>query len=130
MTGTISPQLVSIWQKRDTFLQVLPGRYSPEYLLRVSRYVHDAEFDRSMLPLSKVDAPLLLRYQYQEEDRFDVFSITEFAACQDEMVYPDEISHWNMHSGKFKLIEVDGDHWFLRWNFELLMQPLNEMTGF
>ncbi|KAE8351975.1 polyketide synthase [Aspergillus coremiiformis] len=127
VTGTIAPQLASTWQRRDVFLQVLADNYSPEYLLGVSRYVDDPDFVRSILPIMRKDAPLLLGYQFTEEDMFDV-PITAFAARQDDMVYPDEIQSWASHSRDFKIIQVDGDHWFLRRNWKLLQQTLVEMA--
>ncbi|KAJ5745662.1 hypothetical protein N7520_010844 [Penicillium odoratum] len=128
VTGSIAPQLISIWQRRDVILQLLTDNSSPEYLLGLSRYVDDGNFIRSLLPMMKQDAPLLLSYQFQAADMFDV-PITAFAAHQDDLVYPDEIACWGVHSNDFKFIEVDGDHWFIRRNFELLMQTLKDMIA-
>ena len=46
------------------------------------------------------------------------------------MVYPDEIREWSQHTvGGFELIEVDGDHWFLNRNRELITATLQEIAA-
>ena len=56
--------------------------------------------------------------------------ITAFAARQDDFVYTDEISEWAQHStGTFNLIEVDGDHWFLSRNRDLIVATLHEIAA-
>ena len=56
--------------------------------------------------------------------------ITAFAARQDEMVYTDEIGEWSHHTdGGFELIEVDGDHWFLNRNRELIIATLQDIAS-
>lgn len=126
ITGTIAPHLVERWQRRDLLIQVFQENYSPEYMMAVSRYVDDADFVRSMLPIMRQDAPLLLDYQYHEEEPLDL-PITAFAARQDDMVYPDEVAAWQRHAKELRLIEVDGDHWFLYRNRELIRETLTGM---
>lgn len=128
LTGTIAPQLIQLWQRRDVLLQSLREDYSPEYLMAVSRYVDDADFVRSILPLMRRDAPLLLDYRFSDDDPLDV-PITAFAARQDDMVYRDEIAAWKRHAKEFDLIEVDGDHWFLHRNRKVLRETLATMVG-
>ena len=56
--------------------------------------------------------------------------ITAFAARQDEVVYADEVREWAQHTdGGFELIEVDGDHWFLNRNRELITAAIRELAG-
>jgi surfactin synthase thioesterase subunit len=128
VTGTIAPHLVRLWQKRDVLLRVMADDYSPEYMLAVSRYVDDANFFRALLPKMKKDMPFLMGYQYVEEDEALGVPITAFAARQDDVVYPDEIQPWVSHTGDFRLFEVDGDHWFLHRNRDLLRQTLQRMV--
>ncbi|KIY04109.1 uncharacterized protein Z520_00801 [Fonsecaea multimorphosa CBS 102226] len=123
VTGTIAPHLVRLWKKRDVLLRILAEDYSPDYLLAVSRYVDNADFVRSILPLMRRDTPLLLGYQFDEEEILDV-PITAFAARQDDMVYPDEVAAWRTYTKEFKLVEVDGDHWFLHRNRKLVLETL------
>ncbi|KAK5214208.1 hypothetical protein LTR41_000400 [Exophiala xenobiotica] len=127
VTGTIAPHLIRLWQKRDVLLRIMAEDYSPDYLLAVSRYVDNADFVRSILPLMRRDTPLLLGYQIEEEEILDV-PITAFAARQDDMVYPDEVAAWKTYTKEFKLVEVDGDHWFLHRNRKLLLETLAAMA--
>ena len=58
------------------------------------------------------------------------FPITAFAARQDEVVYADEVREWSQHTdGGFELIEVDGDHWFLNRNRELITAAFREISA-
>ena len=46
------------------------------------------------------------------------------------MVYTDEIREWARHTdGGFELIEVDGDHWFLNRNRELITATLQDIAA-
>ncbi|KAH7476085.1 Mycocerosic acid synthase [Fusarium oxysporum f. sp. matthiolae] len=128
VTGTIAPHLVRLWQKRDVLLRVMADDYSPDYMLAVSRYVDDANFFRALLPKMKKDMPFLMGYQYVEEDETLGVPITAFAARQDDVVYADEIQPWASHTGDFRLFEVDGDHWFVHRNRDLLRQTLERMA--
>ena len=127
ITGTIAPHIMERWKRRDLMLHVFQKDYSPEYMMAVSRYVDDADFVRSILPIMRQDAPLLLNYQYHEEEPLDI-PITTFAARQDDMVYPDEVAAWKGQAKEFRLIEVDGDHWFLYRNRELIRETLEGMV--
>ena len=102
---------------------------SPEYLLSFSRYVDDTEFLKSILPLMRKDNPLLVSHRFEGRLPFDL-PITAFAARQDDMVYSDEIREWVKHTRtQFKLIEVDGDHWFLNRNRDLIMKTLQDIVN-
>ena len=127
VTGTIAPHLVRLWQKRDVLLRILAEDHDPDYLLALSRYVDNADFVRSILPQMRRDMPLLLGYQFDEEESLDV-PITAFASRQDDMVYRDEIAAWRTYTKEFNLVEVDGDHWFLHRNRELLLETLAAMV--
>lgn len=127
ITGTIAPHRVSVWQKRDTLIQSIRDDASHEYLFAVARYVDNADFVRTILPQMKQDAPLLLKYQFREEEPLDT-TVTGVTALQDDMVYPEEVTAWKTHARSFKLIEVDGDHWFLYRNRKLLRETLSAMV--
>jgi acyl transferase domain-containing protein/surfactin synthase thioesterase subunit/NADPH-dependent curcumin reductase CurA/NADP-dependent 3-hydroxy acid dehydrogenase YdfG len=128
VTGTIAPQLIHIWQQRDVLLRFMAKDWSPEYLMAISRQVDSPDFVRSIMPGIRLDMPLLLGYNYEVEPRVDI-PITAFAARQDEFVYPDEVGAWRMLATDFRLIEVDGDHWFLNRNHELLQTTLAALAA-
>ncbi|RCI17302.1 hypothetical protein L249_3232 [Ophiocordyceps polyrhachis-furcata BCC 54312] len=130
VTGAIAPCLGYVWQKRDIVLQSLREDFSAEYMLAVSRYVDDADFMRSVTHGMRMDGPMLLSYGYDEsEEALDV-PITAFAALQDDVVYPDEMDGWRREAGEaeFRLIKVDGDHWFIHRNRRLIRETLEEMV--
>jgi surfactin synthase thioesterase subunit len=116
VSGTVAPQLVPIWQKREVMLKAMVVDNTPEYLVSLSRYVEDPEFLKAILPLMRLDFPLLTSYRFAEGPRLQC-PITAFAARQDDMVYTDEIREWARHTRNgFELIELKGDHWFLNRN--------------
>ncbi|KAH8660863.1 fatty acid synthase S-acetyltransferase [Tricladium varicosporioides] len=128
VTGAIAPHLIHIWQQRDVLLRFMAEDWSPEYLMAISRQVDNPDFVRSIMPGIRVDMPLLLSYNYELEPRVDV-PITAFAARQDEFVYPDEVGAWCKLATDFRLVEVDGDHWFLNRNHELLRSTLAALSA-
>lgn len=128
VTGTIAPHLIDLWQKREVMLKAMVADNSPEYIVSLSRYVDDAEFLKSIIPLMRKDWPLLKNYRFQPLEPLDC-PITAFAARQDDMVYTDEIRQWSRHTrGGFQLIEVDGDHWFLNRNRGLISDTLQQIA--
>ena len=129
VSGTLPPHLVHLLQKRDTLLKAMVVDNSPEYLISLSRYVDDPEFIKSILPLMRRDYPLLKSYRFQPTSPLNC-PITAFAARQDDMVYTDEIREWARHTcGRFELIEVDGDHWFLNRNRERITATLHDIAA-
>lgn len=128
VTGTAGPHLVDRWQKREVLLKAMVADNSPEYLVSLSRYVDDPEFLKSIIPMMRIDYPLLKTYRF--ESRLPLSCpITAFAAQQDDFVYRDEILEWAQHTrNDFRLIEVDGDHWFLARNRELIVKTLEEIA--
>ena len=109
-------------------LKAMVSDNSPEYLISLSRYVDDPEFLKSIIPLMRIDWPSLKNYCFQPGTPLNC-PITAFAARQDDMVYTDEVSEWSQHTrGGFNLIEVDGDHWFLNRNRELIIATLQEIA--
>lgn len=129
VTGTVAPQLIHVWQNRTVILKSMIADNSPEYLMSLSRYVDDPEFLKSILPNFRRDWPLLKNYRFQPLAPLNC-PITAFAARQDEVVYPDEIREWAQQtSGGFELIEVDGDHWFLNRNRELITAAFREIAA-
>ncbi len=128
VTGTEAPHEAPKWQKREIMLKAMVPENSAEYLLSQSRYVDDAEFFKMILPGMRRDMPLLQTYSFRESAPFDC-PMTAFAARQDDMVYTDRIREWSAytHAG-FELIEVDGDHWFLDRNRELITATMYEIA--
>ncbi|KAN0091906.1 Acyl transferase domain containing protein [Hyaloscypha variabilis] len=123
VTGTIAPHLMHIWQQRDVLLRFMAEDWSPEYVMAISRQIDNPDFVRSIMPGIRLDMPLLLDYSYETEPRIDV-PVTAFAAREDEFVYPEEVGAWRLLSADFRLLEVDGDHWFLDRNHEVLRSTL------
>jgi len=129
VSGTIAPQLVHQWQRRGVLLRALVQDNSPEYLLSLARYVENAEFVRGVLPLMRRDSPILLGYRYQDGEPLPV-PLTAFAARQDDMVYVDEVEPWKAQtSASFRLVEVEGDHWFLNRHRALLRSTLADLAA-
>lgn len=128
VTGTIAPHLIKTWQNREVILKSMVADNTPEYLMSLSRYVDDADLVKAILPGLRRDAPLLIPYRYQEIAPLTC-PITAFAARQDDVVYSDEVAEWSQHTdGGFQLIEVDGDHWFIDRNRELITATLQKIT--
>lgn len=123
VTGTIAPYQISTWQKCNILIESFQEDISPEYLLVVACYVDNPDLVHSILPMMRQDVPLLLKYQFKEEELLDI-AITGVAAHQDDVVYLEEVTAWQIHSKNFRLIEVDRDHWFLHWNRRLLWEML------
>lgn len=116
------------WQNREVLLKALVEDNTPEYLMSLSRYVDNPEFLKAILPAMRRDFPLLKNYRFQRCSPLHC-PITAFAARQDDFVYTDEIREWTQHTdGGFKLMNVDGDHWFLDRNRELIIAALQEIV--
>ncbi len=129
LTGTVAPHRIHLWQKREVMLKAMVADNSPEYLISLSRYVDDPEFLKSIIPLMRRDWPLMKNYRFQPAAPLDC-PITAFAARQDDMVYTDEICEWSQHTnGEFELIEVEGDHWFLNRNRDLIIATIQEIAA-
>ena len=124
VTGTTAPHLLHLWQKREVLLRALVAENSPEYIMSLARYVDNAEFIKSIIPMFRRDQPLIMSYRSSPITTFD-FPITAFAALQDDMVYPDEVKGWEEYTKLgFRLLTVDGDHWFLNRNREYICSIL------
>jgi acyl transferase domain-containing protein/NADPH:quinone reductase-like Zn-dependent oxidoreductase/surfactin synthase thioesterase subunit/NADP-dependent 3-hydroxy acid dehydrogenase YdfG len=128
VTGTIAPQLLHRWQKREVILKSMVADNSPEYLVSLSRYVDDPEFVKAIVPALRRDYPQLTSYNFRPMATLSC-PITAFAAGQDDVVYTDEIREWSQHTtGGFDLIEVDGDHWFLKRNGDRITATLVQIA--
>ncbi len=121
VSGTEAPHFVPMWQKREIMLKAMVPDNSPEYLMSQSRFVDDPEFfTRIIIPGLRRDMPLLQTFCYRPSAPLTC-PMTAFAARQDDMVYTDLIREWWQYTeGRFELIEVDGDHWFLDRNRALI----------
>ena len=128
VSGTAGPHLMYKWQTRELLLKTLVTDNSPEYLISLSRFVDDPEFLKSIIPLMRIDYPLLEGYRYEERPPLSC-PITAFAARRDDFVYTDEIRQWDQHTrGGFDLIEVDGDHWFLSRNRDQIIATFEQIA--
>ncbi len=126
VTGTIAPQLTAGWKQTEAISKTAQRSYSEEKLMGVVNYIDDIDFLRSILPVMRGDMPLIMSYQYRPTAPVD-FPITAFAAHQDEVVTIEQVGAWKEQTNEtFSLEVVEGDHWFLSRNKELVMQRLNE----
>jgi surfactin synthase thioesterase subunit len=129
LTGTAAPHLMHRWQNREVLLKALVADNTPDYLMSLSRYVDNPEFIKAILPGMRRDFPLLKNYRFQRSSPLHC-PITAFAARQDDMVYTDEIREWIQHTdGGFNLIDVDGDHWFLERNRDLIIATFQDIVA-
>jgi len=126
ITGTIAPQLTRKWKERDVISQTAVEANSEERLLSLMNYIDDVEFLKRILPVMRKDMPLIMSYEYEKQRKLNC-PITAFAAAQDEVVLVDEVSQWREQTqAEFIFEVVDGDHWFLSRNCELVLQRLKE----
>ncbi|MCB9875151.1 MAG: SDR family NAD(P)-dependent oxidoreductase [Planctomycetaceae bacterium] len=124
VTGTAAPNLMPQWQQREVLLKAMVADNSPEYLASLSRYVEDLEFFKALVPGMRRDFPLLQSYRFEPMSCLKC-PITAFAAGKDDFAYIDQIQEWERYTeGDFALIEVDGDHWFIDRNRELITATL------
>ena len=129
ITGTIAPQLTKVWRTRDSISKtgsVLS--YSEEKLLSLLTYIDDVDFLRSILPVMRLDMPLIMSYVYRKRQKLDI-PISAFAAEQDEVVLVEEVKQWMMQTeGTFALEVVNGDHWFLSRNKERIHRYMQQVA--
>lgn len=127
VTGTEAPHEAPKWQKREIMLKAMVQENSADYLLSQSRYVDDPDFFKMILPGMRRDMPLLQTYRFENSSPLEC-PLTAFAARQDDMVYTDRIGEWSGYTtAGFDLIEVEGDHWFLDRNRELITETLRDI---
>jgi acyl transferase domain-containing protein/surfactin synthase thioesterase subunit len=126
ISGTIAPQLTKKWKERDVISETAIFTNSEEKLLALMSYIDDVDFLKRILPIMRKDMPLIMNYLYTEEALFD-FPITGFAADKDEVVLDREVECWKEQTtAPFSLEVVEGDHWFLSRNRDLILKRLSE----
>jgi polyketide synthase 12 len=126
ITGTIPPQLTKKWKDTDSIRETAVFSNSEEKLLSLMTYIDDVEFLKRILPVMRKDMPLIMSYLYVEQARFD-FPVYAFAADKDEVVLPEQIKCWKEQTmDEFNMEVVEGDHWFLSRNKELILSRLTE----
>lgn len=126
ISGTIAPQLTKKWKERDVISETAIFTNSEEKLLALMSYIDDVDFLKRILPIMRKDMPLIMNYLYTDEALFD-FPVTGFAADKDEVVLDREVACWKEQTtAAFSLEVVEGDHWFLSRNKELILQRLSQ----
>ncbi|MDO1449031.1 SDR family NAD(P)-dependent oxidoreductase [Rhodocytophaga aerolata] len=126
ITGTIPPQLTKRWKETDSIRETAVFTNSEEKLLSLMTYIDDVEFLKRILPVMRKDMPLIMSYRYEEQALFD-FPIYAFAADKDEVVLVEQIRSWKQQTAStFSMEVVEGDHWFLSRNKELILSRLTE----
>ncbi|EFR00145.1 fatty acid synthase S-acetyltransferase [Nannizzia gypsea CBS 118893] len=127
VSATVAPRLLRSWQKRPVMQRLFTDSVEADYFISTLRSIEDAAFVRSILPHFRRDAPWFTSYEYAEEEPLNV-PITAFAARQDDFVYPDQVEAWREQTDQFEFTEVDGDHWFVRNNQDLIHATLEKMV--
>lgn len=126
VTGTCAPHLTQAWKKTETITETAVAANSTEKLLGLLNYIEDVDFLKSILPVMKRDMPLIMSYPYQDKGLLD-FPVTAFAADKDDVVTIKEVASWKAQTNHaFELEMVEGDHWFLSRNKELVFKRLEE----
>ena len=126
VTGTCAPHLTQEWKKTETITETAVATNSTEKLLDLLNYIDDVEFLKRILPVMKNDMPLIMGYPYADKGLLE-FPVTAFAADKDEVVTIKEVAGWKSQTtDDFELEIVDGDHWFLSRNKELILSRLEE----
>ncbi|OWF80030.1 hypothetical protein B4900_08340 [Yersinia rohdei] len=93
------------------------------------RYIDDVEFVKQILPGIRRDMPLLLSYEYQDEEPLSC-PITVFSAIEDDVTRVDEMAQWKSQTtASFKQYLVHGDHWFVSRNKEFIAKEIAENLG-
>ncbi|MDF9798522.1 acyl transferase domain-containing protein/NADPH:quinone reductase-like Zn-dependent oxidoreductase/surfactin synthase thioesterase subunit/acyl carrier protein [Catalinimonas alkaloidigena] len=126
VSGTIAPQLTQDWKKTEAISKTAIRSYSEEKIIGILNYIDDVDFLRQILPVMRNDMPLLMSYRYADSGKLDI-PIAGFAASKDEVVSIDEVDEWRTQTSReFTLEVLEGDHWFLSRNQELILQRLTE----
>ncbi|MGZ5018620.1 MAG: thioesterase II family protein, partial [Methylobacter sp.] len=93
---------------------------SEQKLIGLMSYIDDLDFVKKILPGMRRDMPLLMGYDYQEEEPLPC-PITVFSAIEDEVTLPEEMAVWKEQtSSRFRQELVHGDHWFVGRNKEFI----------
>ena len=126
ISGTIAPQLTKKWKERDVISETAILANSEERLLSLMSYIDDIEFLKKILPVMRKDMAMIMNYVYQPNGKLEI-PITAFAANKDEVVYPNEVEQWKEQTlNSFSLEVLEGDHWFLSRNQDIVSQRLSE----
>ncbi len=124
VTGTIAPQLTTGWKRTEAIAKTAKRSFSEEKIINILNYIDDVDFLRSILPVMRNDMPLIMSYVYQPKSAAN-YPVTAFAAHQDEVVTVDQVKAWEKQTkGEFQFEVVNGDHWFLSRNQELILRRL------
>lgn len=129
VTGTIPPQLTKRWKETDSIRETAVFSNSEDKLLSLMTYIDDVAFLKRILPVMKKDMPLIMSYRYAEQEKFQ-FPVSAFAADKDEVVLVEQMKYWREQTtGEFNLEVVEGDHWFLSRNKELILSRLAQAVA-
>ncbi|MEO0866946.1 MAG: alpha/beta fold hydrolase [Cyanobacteria bacterium J06642_11] len=92
----------------------------PDFINELKRYkgtpesiLNNAEMMALVLPILRADFTVLETYQHQPGAPLSC-PITGFWGQQDTIVNQAQVAAWNIHSQKFSLQAIDGDHFFLQ----------------
>jgi acyl transferase domain-containing protein/surfactin synthase thioesterase subunit/NADPH-dependent curcumin reductase CurA/NADP-dependent 3-hydroxy acid dehydrogenase YdfG/aryl carrier-like protein len=119
-SATMAPQMTLTWKNRDVMRESTISSNSEQKLIGLMSYIDDLDFVKKILPGMRRDMPLLMGYDYQEEEPLPC-PITVFSAIEDEVTLPEEMTVWKEQtSSRFRQELVHGDHWFVSRNKEFI----------
>lgn len=123
-SATMPPQLTGKWKNQDSMRESSITSNSVQKILGLLSYIDDAEFVNKILPGMRRDMPLLMSYEYQEEETLSC-PITVFSAIEDEVTQVDEMTRWEeLTTSRFQQFLVHGDHWFVSRNKEFIGEKI------
>ncbi|AJJ12396.1 zinc-binding dehydrogenase family protein [Yersinia rohdei] len=129
VSATMAPQLTGTWREVDVMRASADSSASEQKILGLMRYIDDVEFVKQILPGIRRDMPLLLSYEYQDEEPLSC-PITVFSAIEDDVTRVDEMAQWKSQTtASFKQYLVHGDHWFVSRNKEFIAKEIAENLG-
>jgi polyketide synthase 12 len=124
-SATMAPQITLTWKNRDVMKASTISSNSEQKLLGLMSYIDDLDFVKTILPGMRRDMPLLVGYEYQEEEAFDI-PFTVFSAMEDEVTLPEEMKPWEVHTtNTFRQELVHGDHWFVSRNKDFIREQIS-----
>lgn len=125
-SATMAPQLTCTWKNRDSLRESGITTNSEQKIISLLTYIDDLEFVKQILPGLRRDMPLLVNYDYEDEEPL-ACPISVFSAIEDEVTLVDEMSAWSAQTtSDFKQFLVHGDHWFVSRNKNFIGDKIEE----
>jgi acyl transferase domain-containing protein/NADPH:quinone reductase-like Zn-dependent oxidoreductase/surfactin synthase thioesterase subunit/acyl carrier protein len=128
-SATMAPQMTPTWKRRGLMFESTVPANSEQKLIELMSYIDDLDFVKKILPGMRVDMPLLMGYDYREDEPLSC-PVTVFSALEDELTHPDEMKGWeSLTSSHFHQELVHGDHWFVSRNKDAIGERIARELG-